>query len=192
MQPDFSQIMPYLIAALVVYAIYRRFRRSFGRQPLRAGRMTLRIVLLSAAVCALLPLAARSSRFLAAELLGAALGLSLGVWGAKRTRFVMWDGRMHYVPHTYTGIAVSLLFLGRLAFRAVQIYAGGQAAHAGNAAAADPSQAFAATSMVGSPFTVGVVFLLAGYYVWYYAWVLWKSKHLAPGDIETAPAATAR
>lgn len=41
--------------------------------------------------------------------------------------------------------------------------------------------------MVRSPFTVGVVFLLAGYYLWYYAWVLWKSKHLQPADIETAP-----
>jgi hypothetical protein len=191
MQPDISQFVPFLIAALVVYATYRRFRRSFGRQPLRTGRMTLRIVLLAVAVCALLPLALRSTPFLAVELVGALLGIGLGVWGAKRTRFLMAGGRLHYVPHTYTGIAVSLLFLGRLAFRAVQVYAGGQAAHLDNAPAADPSQAFAATSLVRSPLTVGIVFLLAGYYLWYYAWVLWKSKHLGQADIETAPAATA-
>jgi len=35
MQPDFSQFGPYLVAALVVFAIYRRFRRSFGTPALR-------------------------------------------------------------------------------------------------------------------------------------------------------------
>ena len=190
MQPDFSQIGPPLIAAVVVYAVYRRFRRNFGRQPLQAGRMILRIVLLAVVVCALLPLALRSSQFLASELVGAAFGLGLGVWGAQQTRFLMFGGRMHYVPHTYTGIAVSLLFLGRLAFRAVQVYTGGQAAHLDSARAVDPSPAFAATSMVRSPLTVGIIFTLAGYYLLYYGWILWKSKHLAPADIEPAPAAT--
>jgi hypothetical protein len=175
----------------VVYAIYRRLRRTFGRQPLQPRRMIARIVLLSAAVCVLLPLALRSPQFLGAELAGAALGIGLGVWGSKCTRFVMSGERMHYVPHTYTGIAVTLLVLGRLAFRAVQVYTAGQAASV-TAPAADPSHAFAATSMIRSPLTVGIVFLLAGYYLWYYAWVLWKSKHLEPADIETAPAAAGR
>jgi hypothetical protein len=191
MQPDFSQIGPYLFAALVVFAVYRRFRRSFGRQRLQAGRMTARMTLLAVVVCVLLPISLRSAQYLMAELAGAALGIGLGVWGAQRTRFLMAGGRMHYVPHTYTGIAVSLLFLGRLAFRAVQIYTGGQAAHLDNAPAADPSRALAAASMVRSPLTVGIIFLLAAYYLWYYAWVLWKSKHLEPADIETAPAAGA-
>ena len=127
---------------------------------------------------------------------GAALGIGLGLWGAERTRFVMHGGQLHYVPHTYTGIAVSLLFLGRLAFRAVQAYAGVQVPHAADvggayvADAANPSLAFAPTSMVRSPLTVGIFFVLAGYYLWYYGSVLWKSKHLKAEDIEaTSPAA---
>ena len=43
--------------------------------------------------------------------------------------------------------------------------------------------------MVSSPLTVGIFFVLAGYYVWYYGWVLWKSKHLKPVDIEASAAA---
>jgi len=117
MQPDFSQIGPFLLAAVVVFAVYRRFRRSFGRQLLRPARMTVRVVLLAVLACALLPMALLSAGLLAAELAGAALGIALGVWGAQRTRFLMYGGQMHYVPHTYTGIAVSLLFLGRLTFR---------------------------------------------------------------------------
>jgi hypothetical protein len=67
-------------------------------------------------------------------------------------------------------------------------YAG---AHAPQSAdGTDPSQAFAATSMVRSPLTVGIFFVLVGYYGWYYSWLLWKSKHLNAADIDAAPDAT--
>jgi hypothetical protein len=188
MQPDFSQFGPYLIAAVVVFAIYRRFRRSFGRQPLRPGRMTARIVLLAIVACALMPLALRSVQFLTAELAGAALGVGLGLWGAERTRFVMFRDKLHYVPHTYTGIAVSLLFLGRVVFRVVQAYATMHAAHAGAVNAADPANSFAPPGMVRSPMTVGIFFVLMGYYVCYYSLVLRKSKQLNAADIEVVPA----
>jgi hypothetical protein len=191
MQPDFPQIGAYLIAALVVFAIYRRFRRSFGRQPLSRGRMTLRIVLLAVVACALLPLALRSIQFLTAELIGAALGVGLGLWGAERTRFVMFRDRLHYVPHTYTGIAVSLLFLGRVVFRLVQVYTALHAAHSSAVNTAGPANAFGSSGMVRSPLTVGIFFVLMGYYVCYYGLVLWKSKHLNAADVEVVPAAAA-
>ena len=195
MPADFSQIFPFLFAALIVFALYRRLRRSFGRQLLRPGRMILRIVLITVAGCALLPMAFLSARYLWAEIAGAALGMGLGSWGAERTRFVTFGGRLHYVPHTYTGIAVSLLFVGRLAFRAVQVYARVQAPHAADGAyvtdAPDPSLAFAPASMVRSPLTVGIFFVLAGYYLWYYGSVLWKSKHLKAEDVEAASPAAA-
>jgi hypothetical protein len=189
MQPDFSQIGPFLLAAVVVFAIYRRFRRSFGRQELRPARMIVRSVLLIAVACALLPMALRSAQFLGAELAGALLGVGLGSWGAARTRFQMYNERLHYVPHTYAGIAVSLLFLGRLVYRFVQAYTAAHPPHL--AAAADSPQAFAPISMVRSPLTVGILFVLVGYYVYYYSWLLWKSKHLDAVDIEAAPAAAA-
>ncbi|MGC1520074.1 MAG: hypothetical protein WA803_00930 [Steroidobacteraceae bacterium] len=187
MQSDFSQIGPFLFAALVVFAVYRRLRRSFGRQLLRPTRMTVRIVLLTVIVCLLAPLALRSPQYLGAELAGAALGIGLGIWGAQKTRFLMVGERLHYVPHTYTGIAVSLLFLGRLVYRIVQAYTAAHAAHA--AYPADPAQAMGPASMVRSPLTAGVFFVLAGYYLYYYGWVLWKSKHLKADDIEVASAA---
>jgi hypothetical protein len=192
MHPDFSQIGPFLLAALVVFGVYRRFRRNFGRQLLRPARMTARILLLAVIGCCLLPMALRSAQFLSAELAGAALGVGMAFWGAERTRFQMYEGRLHYVPHTYTGIAVSLLFLGRLVFRFVQVYAGYHAtadhmqaaAVAPLANAAYPSQAFLPAAMVRSPLTLGIFFVLVGYYVCYYSLVLWKSKHLKTEDIE--------
>jgi len=181
MQTDYSKIAPFLIAALVVFAIYRRLRRSFGRQPVQPARMTWRIVLLVAIGCLLLPAALRSPQSLSADLIGAALGAGLGAWGAARTRFETYGGRLHYVPHAYAGIAVSSLFLGRLAYRFVQIYLSPHASPA-----ADPSQVFAPHSMVGSPLTFGILYALIGYYVYYYSWVLWKSKRLNPADMEAA------
>jgi threonine/homoserine/homoserine lactone efflux protein len=50
--------------------------------------------------------------------------------------------------------------------------------------------------MVQSPLTVGILFVLIGYYLCYYGWLLWKAKHIAPEDLETAagppPAAPAQ
>ena len=149
--------------------------------------MTFRIVILAVVGCLLLPTALRSAQYLTAVLVGAALGVGLALWGAQRTRFVRYGERLHYVPHTYTGIAVSLLFLGRLAFRFAQAYSDSHArfgANAHAATAADPAQPFAAASMVRSPLTVAIVFVLVGYYVCYYSFVLWKSKHLKPEDVE--------
>ena len=187
MQVDYSRIWPYAIAGLAVLLIYRRFRRSFGRQPIRPIRMWIRIVLLIVLSCSLLPLAFKSGQFLVAELAGAMAGLALGFWGARHTRYATYEGRLHYVPHTYTGIAVSLLFIGRLVYRIVEWY-GENGALGG---ALNASQGIAPAPMVRSPLTVGLIFVVVGYYVCYYAMVLWKSKRISPEDLEAVPAPAA-
>jgi hypothetical protein len=101
----------------------------------------------------------------------------------------MFRDKLHYVPHTYTGIAVSLLFLGRVVYRLVQVYSTVHTTHASAVNAADPANGFGSSGMVRSPLTVGLFFVLMGYYVCYYGLVLWKSKHLNVADIEVIPAA---
>jgi hypothetical protein len=182
MQVDYSRIWPYAIAGLAVLLIYRRFRRSFGRQPMLPVRMWIRIALLILLSCSLLPSAFKSGQFLLAELAGAIVGIALGFWGARHTRYATY-GRLHYVPHTYTGVAVSLLFIGRLVYRVVEWYS--QNGALGGAAAVAPPP------MVRSPLTVGLIFVVVGYYVCYYAMVLWKSKRISPEDLEAVPAPTA-
>jgi len=188
MHPGNPHIGPYLIAALAVFVIYRRFRRSFGRQRLVPARMAIRMALLGVVGVSLLPVALRSADFLAAVVAGAAIGVALALWGASRTRFETVGATLYYVPHTYTGIAVSLLFLGRLVYRIVQVYAGGGGLNPDPAA---PAQGFAGASMVRSPFTLGLFFALIGYYLCYYSLVLWKSKHIKAKDIEVPTTAAA-
>jgi hypothetical protein len=188
MQPDYPQIWPYAIAALAVLLLYRRLRRSFGRQRIHPVRMSIRMGILIVLGCLLLPMAVRSVQFLAAELAGAIAGAALGVWGARRTRYQTYDGELHYIPHTYTGIAVSLLFVGRLAYRVVEL---ASMNHANGSGSTDSMQGFAPPAMVRSAFTVGLLFVVVGYYVCYYGMVLRKSKRISPEDLEVSSTPTA-
>jgi hypothetical protein len=177
---DFWQIGPFLIAILLVFLIYRRFRRNFGQQPLRPVRMGVRILLLLVVGCLLLPSALHSAAYLYAVLGGFAAGIALGVWGAARTRFVRAANQLFYVPHTYTGMAVSFLFLGRLIYRLVQAYGNMHAAHP--AGPDSSNQTFAPASMLQNPPTLGLFFVLMGYYVCYYSIVLWISKRVVADE----------
>jgi len=177
---DFSQIVPFLIAIPVLFVIYLRFRRSFGQQPLRPVRMQVRIVVLLVIGCLLLTAVFRSAAFISAVLAGIVAGVALAMWGAARTRFLRVSGQLYYVPHTYTGIAVSLLFLGRLVYRLIQVTGNAHAIH--TAAPDSASQGFAA-GLLQSPLTLGLYFVLMGYYVCYYSMVLWKSKRVVAEEI---------
>jgi hypothetical protein len=195
---DYSRIWPWIFAVLIPLMVYRRLRRSFGRQPLRPTRMIVRMIILAALGASLVPSAFRSGGLSAAEAVGAAVGLALALWGASRTRFLTQNGRLYYVPHTYAGIAISLLVVGRIGYRLAQVYSAGGLMAAGTGAAA-PGAAAAGESMPGaapasivqSPLTVGIFFVLIGYYLCYYGWLLWKSKHVAPVDLEATGAPSA-
>jgi cytochrome b561 len=81
------------------------------------------------------------------------------------------EGRF-YTPHTYIGLAVMLLFLGRLAYRFLYL-------------ATDPG---AAAAYQRSPLTLGTFGLLVGYYLLYYAGILLRTRASAPPAPDVAPA----
>jgi hypothetical protein len=159
MQDHSSQIRGLLVAALLIFAVYRRLRRSFGRQRLSPIRMQVRMGLMLV-IAALLGTTGRlGAAYVEAMAAGLVTGIALAIWGASQTRFERDGAQLYYIPHTYTGILVSLLFVGRLAYRVVQGY----------------GQTTLATTL-NSPLTVGLFFVLVGYYVCYYSLVLWNSR----------------
>ena len=166
---DPKLITPILIGALVVWGIVRRVRRTFGRQPLHPGRIWLRIGILTlAAALVLATSVTRGTEMLEALITGLACGAALAYVGLRHTRFeVTPDGRF-YTPHTYLGVAVTLLFLGRLVYR-FHYFSNG----ANGILAPDPN---AAVAYQRSPLTVGVFAVLVGYYVLYYAGVLLRTR----------------
>jgi hypothetical protein len=173
-----------VFAALIVFSIYRRLRRNFGAQPLRPKSMTVRIVILLVVAALLGPLALHSNEFLLLGIGGLVAGLGLGLFAASRTRFEKREGLLYYIPHTYTGLLVTALFLGRLLYRLFELYVTG--ALAGAAPVNQGADAYGTQAMLHSPLTFGVFFVLIGYYVTYYCRLLLKSRHLEAGDFETA------
>jgi hypothetical protein len=81
--------------------------------------------------------------------------VALGFFGLKRTRFEPTKEGLFYTPNVHLGIALSLLFLGRIVYRLVEIYA---------LRTALPSDF---SGFAVSTLTLSVFGLLAGYYLTY-------------------------
>lgn len=157
---DPKLITPLLLAALLVWGIVHRLQRSFGRQPVQPGRIWFRIGVLSLAGGLVAATSVtRGTGMLEALIGGFACGAVLAYVGLRHTRFEVTPEGRSYTPHTYIGLAVTLLFLGRLVYRFVYL--------------SDPS---AAAAYQRSPLTVGIFAVLVGYYVLFYAGVLLRTR----------------
>jgi hypothetical protein len=161
-------VTPYLVAALIVWALYRRLRRSFGRQRVREGLMWLRIGILTAVAALAAYGMAHDISVLAALLVGITGGAVLGYVGLRYTQFEVTSGGRYYTPHTYIGVAVTALFVGRLLYRFLAVYDG-------TLPVAAASRGLAA-AYHGNPFTLAVFGALVGYYVLYYIGVLQRTR----------------
>ena len=165
-----TALLPALFIPLVVFVLYRRARRTFGRQPIRRNRMMVRIGLLGV-VLALFIVPTLSRMDLAAGAIGGAvIGAALGVLGLRLTRFeITPDGQELYTPSTYIGAGLMAILVGRLVYRFVSMDP--MAAAAAQQAPVDPLNA-----VHGSPLTLGVVTLLLGYYLVYFVGILREGK----------------
>lgn len=168
--------------ALIAWIIYRRIRRNFGRQRLRRGWMTFRLAVFSVIAFLLLHSLLSSPERAVATAVGAGIGVALALWAAKRTRFLQEDGKLFYIPHTYTGLVVSALFLGRFIYKIWATKSLFGAVFMGS----DPSMGeySGMSNLVSSPLTRALFYAYASYYICYYIYVLRESKHLKPEDWE--------
>jgi hypothetical protein len=166
---DPKLLTPILIGALVVWGVVRRVRRTFGRQPVHPARIWLRIgVLTLAGGLVVATSAARGVETLEALSVGLACGVALAYVGLRHTRFEVTPEGRFYTPHTYIGLVVTLLFVGRLLYRFVYLSNGANALQGG-----DPSLAAAYQR---SPLTLGIFAVLIGYYLVFYAGVLLRTR----------------
>ena len=138
-------------------------------------------MLLIVLAAVLAPMGLRGGDYALAEMTGLAVGISLALWGASRTRYVREGERLFYIPHTYTGVAVSALVLARIVYRLAALYPTGGVPMPG-----DPGGPGAQDAMVKTPLTLGLFFVLIGYYVCYYSRVISKSKRITPADLEAS------
>jgi hypothetical protein len=150
-------LVPVLFAPLILFILYRRFRRNFGRQPIQPKRMGLRIGILAIVSAALLITALRDMALFGGGLAGLAVGAVLGVVGLRLIRFEFTPQGNFYTPNGYIGGAVSVLLIGRLLYRFLVL--------APTSQAPDPNP-FAAFQR--SPLTLAIFTVLVGYYITLY------------------------
>jgi hypothetical protein len=165
---DSRLVTPYLIAALIMWGLYRRMRRSFGRQRVRDGFMWFRIGILVLAAVFIGVQVAREVDVLGILAAGIACGAVLGYFGLRHTKFEVTSEGRFYTPHTYIGLAVSALFIGRLLYRFLGSYNG-------LVPPATTGQDLASIYR-HNPLTLAIIGALLGYYVLYYAGVLLRTK----------------
>src|SRR5882757_189863 len=112
-----SVIGPILFCGLIAWGIHRRLRRNIGRQKLHPVRITISIVIFFIASAVLLFLSLGIPKLMLGIGGGLALGVPLGFVGLRLTQFETTAEGHFYTPNTKIGVALSLLFLGRLAYR---------------------------------------------------------------------------
>jgi hypothetical protein len=168
------------MAALVMLALYRRFRSAFGRQRLQPTRLKFRVGILSVVSLLLVVRGMHSAGFAAGGLAGLGAGVALAFIGLRLTRFDVMPGGIFYTPNGYIGAALSALLLGRLVYRFQVLYPSMQVAKA------ETGDAFA--SFQGSPLTVALFGIVIGYYLTYCAGLLARGAALraAPAQPDAA------
>lgn len=159
-----TMLTPYLTAAGVAWLYYRRVRRHFGYQPWQPRRTWARVALLVLVGAMLLVLGWVAPRVAPGLAGGLLAGVALGLFGLRHTRIELRDGRPGYTPNPWIGGALSLLLLGRLAWRWSQ------------GAFADGMRQGTAQA---SPLTLAIAAALVAYSLTQGIGLLWRMRQLA-------------
>jgi hypothetical protein len=161
---------PNLVLALVIpfiaWRLYKRVRRHIGRQRSRLWRHWSGTILCPLLLM-LVGLGAMHSMEAEAALLGGiAGGFGLGTFGLKLTRFEQAGGQFFYTPNPYLGVSLSLLLVGRIAWRLFELY------ELHGALPPASSQDFAR-----SPLTLLMIGVVFGYYAVYsFGLLRWRQR----------------
>jgi len=148
-----------VFVALFAFALFRRFRSLFGRQPLQPSRLKTRIVVLSLVAVLLAMRGLHSANLAASGLIGLVAGAALAYVGLRLTRFETMPAGIFYTPNGYIGAVLSALLLSRIAYRMQVLYPVMQAAQT------DTGDPFAGFQR--SPLTVALFGIVIGYYLAY-------------------------
>ncbi len=165
--PTPSTLALLLLVPLLAWRAYSRFRRMVGRQRLSRVRPWITLALFPVLLLLLIYAAQSHVERLGWLAAGLLLGACLAVYGLRLTRFEPTPQGLFYTPNAHLGIALSLLFVVRILYRLVEVYA--------LKTVASP----ALSDFVQSPLTLAAFGLLAGYYMAYaVGLVRWRQRVL--------------
>ena len=161
--PSPSAIFIMALLPLFAWRIYMRFRRMVGRQRLSRARPWITLGIFTAVVVLMLFAAQGHARALWGLAAGLPVGAALALYGLRITRFEPTPHGLFYTPNAYLGIAMSLLFFGRILYRLIEVY--------------QITAAHARPDFLKSPLTLSVFGLIAGYYTVYaIVLLIWRNR----------------
>lgn len=162
---DTHLIIVVAIIALVGWRMVARIRRVIGRQRLSPTRPWFTVLLFPLIVLLLLLTTLAHPMTTAAIAAGVAVGIVLGLYGTRLTRFEATPAGLFYTPNAHLGIALSVLLVLRLGYRFVTLPLGSPQF--------DPQ----AMQLGNSPLTMAMFGTIAGYYVTYAIGLLrWRAN----------------
>lgn len=150
-----SSTITLLVFVLVAWRVYARIRRMVGRQRLSKIRPWITLTIFPLLVLMLALAGMRHPERLTLLAAGLAVGALLSVYGLRRTKFEVTPQGYYYTPNAHLGIALSMLFIARIAWRIFEIYV------------LNPDLKHDLQEFGASALTLGVFGLLAGYYIGY-------------------------
>jgi hypothetical protein len=158
MQANTTSIAIVALLPLIGWRIYSRVKRMVGRQRLSRIRPWATLIVFPLVVALLGLMAFQHPQRLWWLAGGLAAGVLLAQYGLRKTQFEATPQGLFYTPNAHLGIALSLLFVGRIVYRLVQLVLFGPQV---SPAAPD--------DFAYSPWTLSIFGLLAGYYIGYAA-----------------------
>lgn len=144
-----TPVIAAVLAPLALWRVYHRIRRLTVRQQSHVWRHRISLFVFPPLILVTLVAASASALALAALIAGIVGGSLLGLAALEKTVFERVGEEFYFTPFAPIGIVVAALFLVRLGYRALQLY------HAGGAP----------DNFTGSPLTLLVFGILAGYYM---------------------------
>lgn len=156
--------------------MYRRFRQHVGKQALKTKTVIVRVVFYCLFTLVFAVLSFGNSKLLLGWFAGVLTGVPIAYVGYKLTQFENTPSGRFFTPNPWLGMTMSLIFIGRLAYRMAMIYG-----------MSDGGTPYPST--LQSPLTLYVFELVASYFAAYYTWVLIRchSEPLPTGVPETQP-----
>lgn len=151
--PGTATLVMLALIPLILWRVYSRVRRLVGRQRLSRIRPWITLAVFPILLLLLGWLAYPRLEPLAWLGGGLAGGALLALYGLRRTRFEPTREGLFYTPNAHLGIALSLLFIGRIAYRVIEV-----------AVLGHPN---GAVDFAQSQITLSIFGLLAGYYIAY-------------------------
>lgn len=164
------------LGGLIAWSLYRRVRRSIGRQKLRPGRIIFRLVLFCVAVFFIILAGIQYPPLLAGFGAGVLGGVVLGFVSLRLTKFETTEEGHFYTPDMRIGVAISFLVVGRVIYRMAILKNAQMSVSAGHP---PPGQ---------SPLTLFIFGLMFGYYIVYYIGLFVHTHDKTPITAPSSPA----